>query len=104
PGSPGRRTRSARGAVGWRWIGSALTSRTSVTTPVAARRSLFVPDRTSAGRLRRHARRLGGCVGPTMSEFTSEAEFREVIDRAFALMSDDPEMEPKLRDADTPQR
>jgi hypothetical protein len=26
------------------------------------------------------------------------------MDRTFGLMSDDPEMEPKLRDADTPQR
>jgi hypothetical protein len=32
------------------------------------------------------------------------AEFREVMDRTFALMSEDPEMGPKLRDADTPQR
>ena len=39
-----------------------------------------------------------------MSEFKSESEFREVMDRTFALMSDDPEMGPKLRDADTPQR
>ena len=39
-----------------------------------------------------------------MTEFRSETEFREVIDRTFALMSDDPEMGPRLRDADTPQR
>jgi hypothetical protein len=38
------------------------------------------------------------------SGFKSEAEFREVMDRTFELMSDDPEMGPKLRDADTPQR
>jgi hypothetical protein len=31
-------------------------------------------------------------------------EFREVMDRAFEMMSTDPEMGPKLRDADTPQR
>jgi hypothetical protein len=37
-------------------------------------------------------------------EFKSVAEFREVMDRTFKLMSDDPEMGPKLRDADTPQR
>ncbi len=36
--------------------------------------------------------------------FKSAAEFREVMDRAFKLMSDDPDMGPKLRDADTPQR
>jgi hypothetical protein len=36
--------------------------------------------------------------------FKSEAEFREVMDRAFTLMSEDPDMGPKLRDADTPQR
>ena len=31
-------------------------------------------------------------------------EFRVVIDRAFELMSTDPDMGPKLREADTPQR
>lgn len=31
-------------------------------------------------------------------------EFREVMDRVFELMSTDPDMGPKLRDADTPQR
>jgi hypothetical protein len=36
--------------------------------------------------------------------FKSPAEFREVMDRTFTLMSEDPEMGPKLRDADTPQR
>jgi hypothetical protein len=39
-----------------------------------------------------------------MSEFKSSAEFREVMDRTFALMSDDPDMGPRLREADTPQR
>jgi hypothetical protein len=39
-----------------------------------------------------------------MAEFASPKEFVEVMDRTFALMSDDPEMGPKLRDADTPQR
>jgi hypothetical protein len=39
-----------------------------------------------------------------MTEFTSAEEFREVMDRTFALMSEDPEMGPGLRDADTPQR
>jgi len=38
------------------------------------------------------------------SDFKSPEEFREVIDRAFELMSTDPEMGPKLRDAQTPQR
>jgi hypothetical protein len=38
------------------------------------------------------------------STFRSTAEFREVMDRTFALMSEDPDMGPKLRDADTPQR
>jgi hypothetical protein len=36
--------------------------------------------------------------------FKSASEFREVMDRTFALMSDDPEMGPQLREADTPQR
>lgn len=36
--------------------------------------------------------------------FASADEFREVMDRVFALMSDDPEMGPRLRDANVPQR
>jgi hypothetical protein len=36
--------------------------------------------------------------------FRSPAEFVEVMDRTFALMSEDPDMGPRLRDADTPQR
>jgi hypothetical protein len=36
--------------------------------------------------------------------FDSPKEFREVMDRAFELMSTDPEMGPALRDAETPQR
>jgi hypothetical protein len=39
-----------------------------------------------------------------MGTFKSPQEFREVMDRTFALMSEDPEMGPKLREADTPQR
>ncbi|HZE03941.1 MAG TPA: hypothetical protein VE127_01885 [Solirubrobacteraceae bacterium] len=39
-----------------------------------------------------------------MSAFQSATEFREVMDRTFQLMSDDADMGPKLRDADTPQR
>ena len=39
-----------------------------------------------------------------MTAFASEAEFREVMDRCFAMMSGDPDMGPKLREADTPQR
>lgn len=39
-----------------------------------------------------------------MAAFRSPEEFREVIDRTFALMSEDPEMGPRLRDADAPQR
>jgi hypothetical protein len=37
-------------------------------------------------------------------EFNSPEEFREVMDRTFEMMSDDPDMGPKLRDADVPQR
>jgi hypothetical protein len=36
--------------------------------------------------------------------FTSDEEFREVMDRTFRMMSEDEDMGPKLRDADTPQR
>ena len=36
--------------------------------------------------------------------FKSSQEFREVIDKVFTMMSTDPEMGPKLRDAETPQR
>ena len=39
-----------------------------------------------------------------MAEFSSPQEFREAMDKVFSLMSEDPEMGPKLRDADTPQR
>jgi hypothetical protein len=38
------------------------------------------------------------------SSFKSSREFREVMDRAFEMMSTDADMGPKLRDADTPQR
>ena len=38
------------------------------------------------------------------AEFRSEKEIRTVIDRVFSMMSEDPDMGPKLRDADVPQR
>src|ERR671916_65705 len=38
------------------------------------------------------------------AEFRSEEEFRTVIDRVFSMMDEDPDMGPKLRDADVPQR
>jgi hypothetical protein len=38
-----------------------------------------------------------------VSVFRSPEEFREVMDRTFTLMSEDPEMGPRLREADTPQ-
>ena len=38
------------------------------------------------------------------SPFSSSREFKEVMDRLFTMMSDDPEMGPALRDADVPQR
>ena len=37
-------------------------------------------------------------------EFDSPKEFRTVIDQIFTMMSEDPDMGPKLRDADVPQR
>ena len=39
-----------------------------------------------------------------MSAFRSQDEFVEVMNRTFTLMSEDPEMGPRLREADTPQR
>ncbi len=36
--------------------------------------------------------------------FQSPDEFREVMEKTFAIMSEDPEMGPKLKQADTPQR
>jgi hypothetical protein len=39
-----------------------------------------------------------------MSSFRSPKEFREVMDRIFSLMDEDPDMGPQLRDADVPQR
>src|SRR3954451_6751631 len=38
------------------------------------------------------------------SPFKSSDEFRQVMDRTFSLMSEDPDMGPKLREADVPQR
>ena len=38
------------------------------------------------------------------TEFRSEKEFQSVIDKVFSMMSEDPDMGPKLRDADVPQR
>jgi hypothetical protein len=43
--------------------------------------------------------RDGGSVG-----FNSPSEFTEVMNKTFAMMSEDPEMGPQLREADTPQR
>ena len=37
-------------------------------------------------------------------QFASADEFRTVMDRIFSMMSEDPDMGPKLRDADVPQR
>jgi hypothetical protein len=39
-----------------------------------------------------------------MAEYRSAQEFREVMDRVFSIMSEDPDMGPRLRDADVPQR
>jgi hypothetical protein len=39
-----------------------------------------------------------------VSAFKSVDEFREVMNRAFSLMRDDPEIGPRLRDAGTRQR
>ena len=38
------------------------------------------------------------------ASFDSPREFKEVIDRVFSMMDEDPEMGPKLRDADVPMR
>jgi hypothetical protein len=38
------------------------------------------------------------------SPFASPEEFHVVIDRLFRIMSDDPEIGPKLREADVPRR
>jgi hypothetical protein len=38
------------------------------------------------------------------AQFTSEKEFRTVMDQVFSMMDEDPDMGPKLRDADVPQR
>jgi hypothetical protein len=39
-----------------------------------------------------------------VAEFSSAREFREVMDKVFTIMSTDPDMGPKLRDARVPQR
>jgi hypothetical protein len=38
------------------------------------------------------------------ASFDSRKEFKAVMDRVFAMMDEDPEMGPKLRDADVPMR
>jgi hypothetical protein len=38
------------------------------------------------------------------ASFDSPKEFREVIDEVFTMMDTDPDMGPRLRDADVPQR
>src|SRR5919106_5601562 len=38
------------------------------------------------------------------ASFDSPKEFKEVIDRVFAMMDEDPDMGPKLREADVPMR
>jgi SCP-2 sterol transfer family len=39
-----------------------------------------------------------------MASYKSAKEFREVMDQIFAIMDEDPQMGPRLRDADVPQR
>jgi hypothetical protein len=39
-----------------------------------------------------------------VAEYDSPKEFREVMDKVFSMMSEHPEIGPKLRDADVPQR
>ena len=48
--------------------------------------------------------RSGGDKDVPEVAFESVDEFREVIDKTFGMMSNDPEMGPRLREADTPQR
>ena len=38
------------------------------------------------------------------ASFDSPREFKAVMDRVFAMMDEDPEMGPELRDADVPMR
>jgi hypothetical protein len=38
------------------------------------------------------------------ASFASAGEFREVMDQVFSMMDEDPDMGPRLRDADVPQR
>ncbi len=59
----------------------------------------------------RQARGEGQAAGEALeqlltmgAEFSSPKEFRTVMDRVFSMMSEDPDMGPKLRDADVPQR
>jgi hypothetical protein len=47
---------------------------------------------------------MPGRRSDTAAAFKSSDEFREVMDRTFRLMSEDPDIGPQLRDADTPQR
>ncbi len=38
------------------------------------------------------------------ASFNSAAEFREVMDKTFHMVTNDPQIGPRLRDADSPQR
>ena len=67
-------------------------------------------DRGEA-RLRRHPQARDAASRPPRSrvlmadpQFDSPKEFRKVIDKIFTMMSEDPDMGPQLKDADTPQR
>jgi hypothetical protein len=42
--------------------------------------------------------------GGEVAEYNSPKEFRELMDKVFGMMSEDPDMGPKLKAADVPQR
>ena len=80
---------------------SAAGTAAKTTGPKAKPTTPRKPATSQARRVAQHAvrRQLMAKV-----EFDSEDEFVEVIDEVFTMMDTDPDMGPKLRDADVPQR
>ena len=111
PASVEERQDAARGSGGARARVAALEgeARGQAQAGRAPARRQAPAAATSAARRkpRRDAAGEGQAAGRGVlmgAEFKSDAEFREPMDRVFTLMSEDPDMGPKLRDADVPQR
>ena len=96
PRRPSQRRRASRAALHGPRASRARTAREVAlrrTTPQARPASPAAPTKP-----------LGLLMADGRRSSSPPAEFRTVIDRVFAMMGEDPEMGPALRDADVPQR